>query len=257
VIDRELYLPQGWLDDPARCRAAGVPDQVGFAPKPELARVMLERALEAGVPAGWGTADAVDGNSPALRGWLEDRQLPDVLAVKATEPLSPPSGSSAPAARLAVHVPPARWLRRSAGQGAKGRRWYAWSRLPLSTIGAPRGWQRWLLVRRRLRTGELASYLCAGPAGLPLVALVRVAGSRWRVEEALAGRQGAVRPGPAPGPPLGLLVSVGDPGHAGVRVPGGGRGHRTHPPSTTVGAHPADRQRGPASVRRPGRRPRG
>jgi SRSO17 transposase len=92
VIDRELYMPQGWTGDPARCRAAGVPDQVGFATKPELARRMLERALGAGVPAGWVTADAVDGNSPALRGWLEGRQLPYVLAVKATQPLPPTSG---------------------------------------------------------------------------------------------------------------------------------------------------------------------
>ena len=76
VIDRELDLPQGWIDDPARCRAAGVPDQVGFATKPELARQMLDRALEAGVPAGWVTADEVYGGDPALRGWLEGRQLP-------------------------------------------------------------------------------------------------------------------------------------------------------------------------------------
>jgi hypothetical protein len=115
-----------------------------------------------------------------------------VLAVKSTEPLPPVCGPGAPttAAWLAGRVPPACWLRISAGQGAKGRRWYAWSRLPLSTAGAPTGWERWLLVRRSLRTGELAYYLCAGPASLPLVALVRVAGSRWWVEEALAGRQG-------------------------------------------------------------------
>jgi hypothetical protein len=56
------------------------------------------------------------------------------------------------------------------------------------------GWERWLLLRRSLTTGELAYYVGAGPAGLPLVALVRVAGTRWRVEEALAGRQGPVRP---------------------------------------------------------------
>jgi SRSO17 transposase len=136
------------------------------------------------------TADELYGNSPALRGWLEARRLPYVLAVEATEPLPPPSGSSAPAARLAVHVPPASWLRLSAGQGAKGRRWYGWARLPLSTIGALCGWQRWLLVRRSLRTGELAYYVCAGPAGLPLVALVRVAGSRWRVEEAFQAGKG-------------------------------------------------------------------
>src|SRR6266511_1367937 len=162
VIDRE-HLPQGWLADPARLKAAGVPDRVGFATKPELARVMLARALEAGVPAGWVTADEVYGNSPALRGWLETRQLPYVLAVKATEPLPSPSGPPASAARLAEQIPSWCWLRLSAGQGAKGRRWYGWARLPLASTGAPTGWGRWLLVRRSLRTGELAYYLCAGP----------------------------------------------------------------------------------------------
>ena len=190
VIDRELYLPQGWLDDPARLKAAGVPDRVGFATKPELARVMLARALEAGVPAGWVTADEVYGNSPALRGWLEGRQLPYVLAVKCTEPLSPASGPPMSAARLAKRVPPEGWLRLSAGQGAKGRRWYAWSRLALTPADAPNGWGRWLLVRRSLTSGELAYYLCAGPADLPLVALVRVAGTRWRVEEAFQAGKG-------------------------------------------------------------------
>src|SRR5215216_5659387 len=189
VVDGELYLPQGWTDDPARCRAAGVPDQVGFATKPELARRMLERALEAGVPVGWVTADEVYGNSPALRGWLETRQLPYALAVKATEPLPSPRGPSV-AARLAEQIPSWCWLRLSAGQGAKGRRWYGWARLPLASTGAPTGWGRWLLVRRSLRTGELAYYLCAGPAGLPLIDLVRVAGSRWRVEEAFQAGKG-------------------------------------------------------------------
>jgi SRSO17 transposase len=190
MIDRELYLPQGWLADAERCQAAGVPDQVGFATKPELARMMLQRALEAGVPAGWVTADEVYGGNPALRGWLETRQLPYVLAVKSTEPLLPPSGPAAPAAQTAKHVPAACWLRISAGQGAKGRRWYAWSRLPLASAGAPQGWGRWLLVRRSLTTGELAYYVCAGPASTPLVALVRVAGTRWRVEEAFQAGKG-------------------------------------------------------------------
>jgi SRSO17 transposase len=190
VIDRELYLPQGWTGDPARCQAAGVPDQVEFATKPELARVMLERALEAGVPAGWVTADEVYGNSPALRSWLETRAMPYVLAVKCTEPLPSSSGPPTPAARLAERIPPQCWLRISAGQGAKGRRWYAWSRLPLASTGAPDGWGRWLLLRRSLTTGELAYYVCAGPASLPLVALVRVAGCRWRVEEAFQAGKG-------------------------------------------------------------------
>jgi SRSO17 transposase len=136
VVDRELYLPQGWLDDPAHCRAAGIPDRVGFATKPELARRMLERALDAGVPAGWVTADEVYGGNPTLRGWLEARQLPFVLAVKATEPLPSASGPSVAAARLARRIPRECWLRVSAGHGAKGRRWYAWTRVPL-TPSAP------------------------------------------------------------------------------------------------------------------------
>jgi SRSO17 transposase len=53
VVDRELYLPRSWTDDPARCRAVGVPEEVGFATKPTLARRMLGRALDAGVPAAW------------------------------------------------------------------------------------------------------------------------------------------------------------------------------------------------------------
>jgi SRSO17 transposase len=190
VIDRELYLPQGWLDDPQRRHAAGVPDQRSFASKPELARVMLARALEAGVPAGWVTADEVYGGSPALRGWLETHRLPYVLVVKATEPLRARPGVPTTAARLAEDIPPACWLRLSAGQGAKGRRWYAWARVTLSAADAPGGWERWLLVRRSLHTGELAYYVCASPAGLPLVALVRVAGCRWRVEEAFQAGKG-------------------------------------------------------------------
>src|SRR5918993_5457147 len=92
VIDRELYLPQGWLADAERCHAAGVPAQRTFATKPELARVMLQRTLDAGVPASWVTADEVYGGSPALRGWLETRQLPYVLAGQCTRPLPPASG---------------------------------------------------------------------------------------------------------------------------------------------------------------------
>ena len=77
------------------------------------------------------------------------------------------------------------WWRSSAPSRCRlrpGHRWFAWSCLPLSTAGAPEGWGRWLLLRRSLTSGELAYYVCAGPASLPLVALVRVAGSRWRVE---------------------------------------------------------------------------
>jgi SRSO17 transposase len=181
-IDRELYLPRVWIQDPARCRAARVPEQVGFRTKPQLARVMLERALDTGVPAAWVTADEVYGGDPALRRFLEDRGLSYVLAVKGSEPLGTATPGSATAAQVAASVPPEQWVACSAGHGAKGRRLYDWTRIQLAAPTAA-GCTRWLLVRRSRRDGELAFYACYGPAETSLLGLVRVAGTRWAVEE--------------------------------------------------------------------------
>jgi SRSO17 transposase len=193
-IDRELYLPEGWTDDPARCRAARVPEQVQFRTKPELAQLMLERALDAGVPASWVTADEVYGGSPALRGWLEGRGMSYVLAVKCTEPLviSGPDGPvRATAEQVAAAVAAEQWVTASAGQGAKGRRLYDWTRTQLATPATSET-ARWLLVRRRRRDGELAFYACSGPATTSLVGLARVAGTRWAVEEGFEQAKGEV-----------------------------------------------------------------
>jgi SRSO17 transposase len=194
MTDRELYLPERWTDDPARCRAARVPEQVEFRTKPQLAQLMLARALDAGVPAAWVTADEVYGGSPTLRGWLEGRGVWHVLAVKCTEPLevSSPNGVVRERAeQLAAAVPAAQWIACSAGHGAKGRRLYDWSRIQLAGP-ATAGRTRWLLVRRSRRDGELAFYACYGPAATPLVGLVRVAGTRWAVEEGFEQAKGEV-----------------------------------------------------------------
>jgi SRSO17 transposase len=193
-IDRELYLPESWTDDPERCRAARVPEQVPFRTKPELAQLMLERALDAGVPASWVTADEVYGGSPALREWLEERQVPYVLAVKCTELLEaggPKGLVRTHAEELAAGIPVQQWITCSAGHGAKGRRLYDWTRLPLATPDTA-GLARWLLVRRSRRDGELAFSACYGPAATPLVGLVRVAGTRWAVEEGFEQAKGEV-----------------------------------------------------------------
>ena len=76
LLDRELYLPRVWADDLERRREAGVPEKVAFRTKPQLARRMLERALESGVPFGWVTGDEVYGNDRRLRLWLERRDVP-------------------------------------------------------------------------------------------------------------------------------------------------------------------------------------
>jgi SRSO17 transposase len=96
-----------------------------------LARVLLERALDAGVPASWVTADEVYGGDPALRGWLEDRGMSYVLAVKGTEPLGT-TQESATATQLAASVPVEQWVTCSAGHGAKGCRLYDWVRVELA-----------------------------------------------------------------------------------------------------------------------------
>jgi SRSO17 transposase len=106
-----------------------------------------------------------------------------VLAIKSSELLAGGDGpAKLSAAQLAAAVPAERWVGASAGHGAKGRRRYDWTRIQLTPPTELR-WQRWLLVRRSRRDGELAFYACYSPVATPLVGLVRVAGTRWAVDD--------------------------------------------------------------------------
>ena len=125
---RALYLPRSWTADPARCRAAGVPQDTAFATKPALAKEMITRALDAGTPA-WVTADEVYGQDPQLRAELARRGLGYVLAIAKHHLVTTGIGAR-PAAELAARLPARAWQRLSAGPGAKGPRWYDWA-LPL------------------------------------------------------------------------------------------------------------------------------
>jgi FOG: Transposase len=192
LIDRELYLPKSWTDDRGRCDGAGVPDEVGFATKPELGLAMLERALAAGVLSGWVTADEAYGQNPTFRSWLVDRAVPFVLATRSDDLLACPDGRRHEAKALAALADPRSWERRSAGDGAHGERIYDWTVLTLDPAGLPAGWGHWLLVRRQIpsqinpasgKAPELAFYRCAGPATTPVPELIRVAGARWAIEE--------------------------------------------------------------------------
>jgi SRSO17 transposase len=184
LIDRELYLPQGWIDAPGRLRAAGVPDQVGFATKPALAAQMIGRALDAGVPAAWVAGDEVYGANPGLRATLEARQVGYVLVVACDHPVRVGSAELR-ADALRKRVPARAWQQISCGTGAKGHRYYHWAFLRLDHDPGPGGQagQHWLVIRRNQRTGELAFYRCWMPRPVPLAVLVRVAGTRWTVEE--------------------------------------------------------------------------
>jgi SRSO17 transposase len=189
LIDRELYLPKSWIADPGRCREAAVPGDTEFATKTELARMMLARALDGGVPAAWVTADEAYGRDHKFRAWLEQRRIGYVVAVACNQAI-PASAGTSRADVLAAHAPAQAWKRRSCGQGAKGPRIFDWAAasLPDPDDSIPPGWSRRLLVRRSpTRNGngehELAYYLCAAPAGTTDEDLIRVAGSRWAIEE--------------------------------------------------------------------------
>jgi SRSO17 transposase len=200
LLDRELYLPREWADDPERRREAGVPDEVRFATKPELARRMLERALAAEVPAAWVTGDSIYGGDRRLRVWLEQHEHPFVLAVTSDEPvwavLDGRWGQPRADVIAAAQIPADAWQRLSAGDGAKGPRWYDWARVRLARLQLTpeeRRWDHWLLVRRSRRDPtELAYYVVFAPAGTTLRTLVRVAGHRWRIEQSFELAKGEV-----------------------------------------------------------------
>jgi SRSO17 transposase len=192
-IDRALYLPRAWIDDRDRCAAAGIGPEVAFATKPELALAMLTRALDAGVPAGWVTADEIYGQHSGLRLALEERGMPYVLAVPVSQSVftlldGRPVQCRADAASAAV--PASAWQRLSAGAGAKGPRLYDWTRIPIRLLSEPGRY--WLLVRRSLTDGELSHYLCFAPPESSLAELVAVAGARWAIEESFHTAKGEV-----------------------------------------------------------------
>jgi len=157
-LDRSLYLPKEWADDPARCKKAGVPEGTAFATKTGLAKAMLGRAFAAGVPAASVTGDEVDGSDGGLRRWLEGEGRPYVLAVRANQYVWAGSRQSTVAA-LAGSVPKRAWHEVTIAAGSKGPRRYARAWVPINHALGPR-WRRWLLVRKSLdEAGELAFYL--------------------------------------------------------------------------------------------------
>ncbi|MGW5820544.1 IS701 family transposase [Streptomyces diastatochromogenes] len=186
AVDRELYIPRSWTCDPDRCRAAGLGEDTAFATKPELARVMIERFLDAGHHAGWVTGDEVYGGNPKLRTALEKRGIGYVLAMACSTEV-PTGAGMFRADALVKKVPKRAWQKLSAGRGAKGQRFYDWAVIDLAEAAPGR---HQLLIRRNRTTGELAYYRCHSTTSASLATLVKVAGSRWRVEETFQSEKG-------------------------------------------------------------------
>jgi SRSO17 transposase len=189
LIDRALYLPRSWTDDPDRCTAAGVPDIVAFATKPALAAELISRAAAAGVPAGWVAGDEVYGADPDLRATVRGLGLGYVLQVAATCRV-PTHAGPIQVDQLPARLPAKAWQTYSAGPGSKGQRIYSWAWIALLSEDAADPGHHHLLIRRNRTTGELAYLRCYSPQRVPLRTLVRVAGQRWRIEESFQAAKG-------------------------------------------------------------------
>jgi len=186
LVDRELYVPKSWAEDRRRCRAAKIPDAQTFATKGELGRRMVLRALASPLPITWVTADSAYGQDHRFRRLLEQSGVGYVLAV-------PKSRSTVGCPRidaLFAQAPAQAWEKLSCGDGAKGPRVYHWAAVRLPALaefdyqGEVPHRMRWAPARRSIsRPDEIAYYLAYTPLEVTVRELVRVAGSRWAIEE--------------------------------------------------------------------------
>src|SRR5499427_8653617 len=147
LIDAELYLPRSWAEDRARCAQAAVPADVRFATKPALAQAMLGRAMDAGVPARWVTADEAYGQDHKFRAFCEQRRIGYVVAVPRSQSTRSGTGYGNTGSRadvLAASAPEQAWKRLSAGDGAKGPRLHDWALATLPAGETGGGFERWL-----------------------------------------------------------------------------------------------------------------
>lgn len=191
-IDRALYLPKSWTDDPLRIKATSVPGDVGFATKPQLAARMIERAITSAVPFRWVTGDTVYGVGDIER---ELRQAGKgyVLGVDASHVFrswGKPRLIAGTAVQIAKALATSDWQRLSAGAGSKGPRWHDWCYLELADLAADQfndanhgQWTRGLLIRRNIVDGDLAYFTTWCPAGTSIETLVEVEGYRWSIED--------------------------------------------------------------------------
>lgn len=186
LIDRRLYLPEGWAKDAQRRNKAHVPEDIAFATKPEIAREMIAAALDAGAPCAYVLADAAYGGDSRLRRMLEERGQPYVLAVRSNHCLrfiSQEGLVQTDPETLADAMAPQTFAMHAAGEGSKGLRLYDWARfkLPWACDG---GFERFVLIRRSRRDpSKRAYYLVFAPAGVTLADLAGAAGLRWTIEE--------------------------------------------------------------------------
>jgi SRSO17 transposase len=191
-IDRELYLPKEWTDDADRLKAAHVPDEVGFATKPQIARQMIARALAAKVPFAFVAADSVYGTGD-IETMLRKAGKGYVLGVAANHVFRSWGKKQlvgGTADNIAQSLPKSAWRRLSSGEGTKGPRLHDWAYLELADLDVAQynstltgQWTRGLLIRRNIADGAMAFFSTWCPKGTPAKKLIAVEGRRWAIED--------------------------------------------------------------------------
>jgi SRSO17 transposase len=190
-VDRTLYLPRSWTGDRVRRAEAGVPADLAFRNKIELAEEMLERAFAADVPARWVLADSFYGRSHAFRVWLEERGRPYAVMVPKTNAV-PLGGRKKKIEQHVERLPESAFSEVRPARDGSGRRPWEWACVELAP-DPEKGMRRWLLVRRSTDDpNDLGFYQTYGPEGTPIEELVRVCQERWAVEECFAEAKGEV-----------------------------------------------------------------
>ena len=191
LLDRELYLPQAWTDDAARLQAVGLAPDTPFATKPQLARRMLARVLDAGLPLAWVKDDRVHGHSAELRQWLEARGQSYVLAVPGNEHVW--VGLRQRRVRdLQAGLKEAAWEPVACGLEAKGPRVHDWQCRVLAEP-ADQPWGRYLLFRRaRAEPTQVQAYLVYAAWRCSPATLVQVADTRGCIEGGFDAAKGEV-----------------------------------------------------------------
>jgi SRSO17 transposase len=190
-LDRALYLPRSWTNAPARRAEAGVPEEIVFRNKVELARKMLQRAFEAGVGARWVLADSFYGRSHAFRAWLEERGQPYAMMVPKTNAVHL-GGRRKKIERLVERLPEGAFSEVSTARDTGVGRPWEWVCLELAPV-PEKTMRRWLLIRRSIEDPEdLGFYQAYGPEGTTVKELVGACQERWAVEECFAEAKGEV-----------------------------------------------------------------
>jgi SRSO17 transposase len=180
LIGAREWIPAEHIGDPVKSAGMGLPEDLVFRTKGQLAIDILTEAFADGVRLDFVCGDEVYGSCTELREYLEDRDQAYVLRVPSSFRLPLASGVTRTCKQAAAQLGSRRgWEVRSAGTGSKGERWYAWAWLGTASA------RHHLLIRRHLQNGELAFHYCYLPDGRPASPSrpVRAAGLRWPAEE--------------------------------------------------------------------------